>query len=181
MRPTERQGFDMTSMAGELRLDGDRLAVRLERRYVATTQEIWDAISTPERLRRWFAEVSGDLRQGGEFLVVFGEGDDNLSRGRVIDCQPLSRLEVTWSFGAGADDSILVAELASDEEHTILTIDHRRIPADQVGYGAGWEAYLGRLDAHVGGGRLEDWWETTSRLLPAYSAAAAALEPDREH
>ncbi|NED94713.1 SRPBCC family protein [Phytoactinopolyspora alkaliphila] len=171
----------MASIAGELRLDGERLAVRIERRYVATTREVWDAISTPERLRRWFAEVSGDLRQGGEFGVVFGEGDDNVSHGRVIDCQPPSRLEVTWSFGAGADDSILVAELASEDEHTILTLDHRGIPTDQIGYGAGWEAYLDRLDAHMGGGQLGDWWEATSRLIPAYSAAAAALDADREH
>ena len=41
--------------AGVLRPDGRRLAVRFERTYAAPIDEVWDALTSPERLARWLA------------------------------------------------------------------------------------------------------------------------------
>jgi uncharacterized protein YndB with AHSA1/START domain len=168
----------MTDLTGDLRLDDDRVAVRFERTYDASAADVWDAITSADRLARWFAEVSGDFHQGGEFLVVFGDGDENRSRGRILTCQPPHRLEVTWTFGTLPDESILLAEIVEEGEVTTLVIDHRAIPVSQVGYAAGWQAYLDRLGADLAGRPLPDWWETTSALLGPYQEAADALRAD---
>ena len=57
---------------GTLRaLDDARGAVRVEDVYDTAIEDLWAACTTPERLARWIAHVSGDLRVGGDIQVVF--------------------------------------------------------------------------------------------------------------
>jgi hypothetical protein len=39
--------------------------VTLERLYDTTADDLWDAVTNPERLPRWFLPVSGELKLGG--------------------------------------------------------------------------------------------------------------------
>lgn len=58
---------------------GDAVAVRLERRYPAGAADVWDALTDPERLARWFLPVSGDLRPGGRFRTEGNaDGEDSV-------------------------------------------------------------------------------------------------------
>ena len=52
-------------------LDETRGAVRVEDVYDTDIDDLWEACTTPERLARWIAEVSGDLRVGGTVQAVF--------------------------------------------------------------------------------------------------------------
>ena len=52
-------------------LDETRGAVRVEDVYDTDIDDLWEACTTPERLARWIAEVSGDLREGGTVHAVF--------------------------------------------------------------------------------------------------------------
>jgi uncharacterized protein YndB with AHSA1/START domain len=55
---------------GLLRTEGDRRGVRFEPRYDATPAEIWSALTEPERMRRWLANVAElEPRPGGRFLL----------------------------------------------------------------------------------------------------------------
>jgi len=38
--------------------------------YETTIEELWDACTSPDRLRRWCVPVTGDLRVGGRFQQV---------------------------------------------------------------------------------------------------------------
>jgi uncharacterized protein YndB with AHSA1/START domain len=42
--------------------------VRASRTYDTTMDDVWDAITSAERIPRWFLPVSGDLRLGGRYL-----------------------------------------------------------------------------------------------------------------
>ena len=52
-------------------LDGTRGAVRVEDVYDTDIDDLWEACTNPERLARWMAKVSGDLRVGGSIHAVF--------------------------------------------------------------------------------------------------------------
>ena len=52
-------------------LDDTRGAVRVEDVYDTGIDDVWQACTTPERLARWIADVSGDLRAGGMVHAVF--------------------------------------------------------------------------------------------------------------
>ena len=56
--------------------------VLLRRRYDAAVEDIWDAFTDPDRMKRWFLPVTGDLRVGGCFQLEGNAGGDILSASR---------------------------------------------------------------------------------------------------
>lgn len=122
-------------------------AVIATRSYDTDPADLWDAIVTPERLRRWFAPVSGELRLGGRYQV---EGN---ASGTVTACDPPRHLALTWEF-AGAMSWVEVT-LAPDGAGTRLELVHIAPPSphwQQFGPGAvgvGWELGLLGLAEHL--------------------------------
>ena len=48
---------------------GDAYTIELRCHYDAHPDDVWDALTSPERLSRWLGPVSGDLRPGGTFAL----------------------------------------------------------------------------------------------------------------
>ncbi|OLF06980.1 hypothetical protein BLA60_29430 [Actinophytocola xinjiangensis] len=76
---------------------GDAYTVELRRRYDTGIDDLWDAMTNPERLRRWLKPVTGDLRPGGTFALDGGE------HGEILRCEPPRVLKVSWLYGPEAD------------------------------------------------------------------------------
>lgn len=55
---TQRQVGTRVLKAGEAR------TITIIRTYAAEVHDVWEACTNPERIRRWFLAVSGDLRDG---------------------------------------------------------------------------------------------------------------------
>jgi uncharacterized protein YndB with AHSA1/START domain len=161
---------------GRLRVDGDRRAVRFERRYEASPAEVWSALTEPNRLARWLADAELDLRVGGRYVLRFsGEDAGQTTTGEVLALEPERLLKLTWLY-PGENDTVVRFELRPDGEGTILVLDHRGLPADAApGYGGGWQAHLEALDAHLAAGDQPDWWGRYKELRPLYEAQEAAL------
>lgn len=49
--------------------DGEEVAVLIRRSYDAPNLEVWDALTDPERIKRWFYPISGDFQPGGTFQL----------------------------------------------------------------------------------------------------------------
>jgi uncharacterized protein YndB with AHSA1/START domain len=77
---------------------GEAYTMELRRRYDAPVDDVWNAITDPERLARWLKPVTGDLRLGGAFALDGGE------HGEVLRCDPPRLLRVSWLFGPEADE-----------------------------------------------------------------------------
>jgi uncharacterized protein YndB with AHSA1/START domain len=159
---------------GQLRTEGDRCGVRFERRYEATPEELWSALTEPERLTRWLANVAElELRPGGRFLLVWQE-DGQQTDGTVLDLEPGRVLELGWTY-PDEPESAVRFELRADGDGTVLVLDHRGLPPRAIaGYGAGWHSHLDSLDAHLAGGRA-DWSARFQELGPAYEQQAEAV------
>ena len=72
--------------------DGDG-SVRMEDRFGAGVDDVWSALTDPDRLATWLGEVEGDLRLGGTFRArFFASGWEGT--GRVAVCEPPHRLLV---------------------------------------------------------------------------------------
>lgn len=128
--------------------------VTLRRHYDAPIADVWDAITDPARIGRWFLPVSGDLRLGGSYQLEGNAGGD------IVGCQPPNRLAVTWFFGPRADGDIGLVEVTLAEERggTSLVLDHiANVPPerwDEFGPGAvgvGWDLVLVGLSWHLDG------------------------------
>src|SRR5262245_34505539 len=72
---------------GSLRSEDGSGIVRMEDRFNTDIDDLWSALTDPRRVARWYGQVEGDLRLGGEFrLLVHGSGWDGT--GRVDACEP---------------------------------------------------------------------------------------------
>jgi uncharacterized protein YndB with AHSA1/START domain len=162
---------------GQLRAEGDRSGVRFERRYDATPEELWSALTEPERLGRWLANVAElELRVGGRFHLLWNESDGTQKTdGTVLALEPGRLLELNWTY-PGEPDSTARFELRPDGDGTILVLDHRGLPPAAIaGYGAGWHSHLDSLEAHLNGGEA-DWSARFQELGPAYEESARRVQ-----
>ncbi|MDJ0347115.1 SRPBCC family protein [Streptomyces sp. H10-C2] len=162
-----------TRIVGSLRSADGKGAVRMEDRYDTDIDDLWSALTDPYRLARWIAEVQGDLRLGGEFQARFTSGWDG--PGRVEVCEPPRRLLLAMNPGQ-QDETVIEALLAAEGDRTRLVIEERHLPLDELAaHGAGWQAHVEDLAAHVAGSEPGDWRSRWTELTPSYQDLAADL------
>jgi uncharacterized protein YndB with AHSA1/START domain len=74
------------------------LHVEREVVFPAEPDEVWEALTDPERLEEWFAtEVELDARPGGEGVFRWGDGEER--RAVVREAEPEERLVLDWDDG----------------------------------------------------------------------------------
>lgn len=155
---------------GTLRAEAGKGVVRMEDCYETEIEDLWSAVTDPSRLARWVAEVDGDLRVGGEFRARFTSGWDGT--GRVEVCEPPRLLLVTLSPGQD-DATVIEARRFADADQTRLVIEERGLPFDELAeHGAGWQAHVEDLAAHLGGHAALNWRSRWIELIPAYRGLA---------
>jgi uncharacterized protein YndB with AHSA1/START domain len=107
------------------------VAVEVVRELVlpAPPEEVWDALTDPERLKEWFAnDVEWD---GDELVYRWADGEER--RARIDESEEPRRLGFRWSAGDG-EETHVTFELEEADEGTLLTVTE--------GAGAGWAAAL---------------------------------------
>jgi uncharacterized protein YndB with AHSA1/START domain len=127
---------------------GEGVGVLLRREYDATAEDVWDALTDPERVRRWFLPLHGDLKVGGSFQLEGNAGGD------ILKCEPPTLLRVTF----GGPTSIVELRLTpGDGEVTVLELEHT-VPIEIAGSGAGslfvgpgWDGLLMGLGLYLRG------------------------------
>ena len=149
----------------------DEGSVRVEDVFDTGIEDLWEACTDPERLARWFAPVSGELREGGTFTIHFDDADT--PRCRVVSCEAPTRL--VWEWPVGEVATLVTVEVTPDGEGARLELCHARLDAGRVaGYAAGWDTYVRRLAADLSGEGLPEWDATWSALHARYAALADA-------
>jgi uncharacterized protein YndB with AHSA1/START domain len=146
-------------------LDDQRGAVRVEDVYDTGIGDLWDACTSTERLARWIAEVSGDLRVGGAIHASFTS--TWTGRGQIEICDRPHHLLLTMEPGTD-DETELEAWLAEEGDKTRLVVEERGLQLDKLHYhGAGWQAHLEDLGRSLAG-EPSDWKVRWSELTPDY-------------
>ncbi len=147
----------VTRTLREIEVDGHRaVAPSLAQTYPAPIDDVWDALTSPERIARWFLPVSGDLVVGGRYQLEGAAG------GEVLACEPpesgRARYLLTWEIMGKT--SWLEARLAADGLSTRVEVEHRARTEDMPeGFwstygpgatGVGWDGGLLGLAMHLG-------------------------------
>ena len=71
--------------------------VVVSRRYDTSPADLWEAITSADRIPRWFTPITGDLKLGGRYQLQGNAG------GQILICEPPRHLKVTWEYG-GRDE-----------------------------------------------------------------------------
>jgi uncharacterized protein YndB with AHSA1/START domain len=132
---------------------GETATVRMRRTYQAEPEELWDALTDPERMKRWFLPVTGELEVGGTFQLQGNAG------GEVLECEPPKRFRVTF----GGPTSLLEIRLTpSSGASTELELEHSMTDPPAPGgagalwVGPGWDGALMGLALYVDGELADD-------------------------
>jgi len=138
--------------------------VRIERTFQAPIEQVFDAWTNPEVMRRWFhcesdwetPEAEVDLREGGTVLVVMRRPDGTLAgaRGEYTLIDRPHRLVMTWTFDDDPSNQQLIELSFSESEGSTVVVmvnsgistDERRDSQDW-----GWRGCLDQLERVLAG------------------------------
>jgi uncharacterized protein YndB with AHSA1/START domain len=147
--------------------DRARPAVLLERTLLDPPDVVWQAITQPEQLRKWFPSdviVDGGRWEVGAKITFPFPPDviDMTLTGEVLEVDKPRLLAFTWG------DETLRLELSAEGDGTRLVLIDELEPGAAARNAAGWDMCLDRL---VGLEPASDAWR------PRFKAYAAAFAP----
>lgn len=134
--------------------------------YDTDLDDLWDVVTSADRIARWFLPVEGELTEGGHFQIV-----GNAS-GTITTCDKPHGYAATWEFGGQV--SWIEVRLTPEGDGTRFELEHVAHVADewwdQFGPGAtgvGWDGgcyglanYLADRGAAVDPAAMATWHET---------------------
>jgi len=129
-------------------------AVTLTRLFDTDVDDLWDALTSRERIPRWFLPVEGELTLGGKYQLKGNAG------GTITACAPPRHFAATWEFGGGI--SWIDVRLAAESGKARMTLEHTAVIEDhwnKFGPGAvgiGWDLALTGLARHLSSGAAVD-------------------------
>jgi uncharacterized protein YndB with AHSA1/START domain len=132
-------------------IDGSPV-VRFERTFPHSVEEVWAAVTDPDRLADWFPTTVefAALRPGEPITFRFEEDRYPAMRGELREVSPPERLVFTWG------DDVLTFELAEDAHGAACRLAFSVLldSADKAARdAAGWDSCLDALAEIVGGTR----------------------------
>jgi uncharacterized protein YndB with AHSA1/START domain len=135
---------------------GEAHVVTISQSYDTNAGDLWDAVTSIERIPRWLMPITGDLSVGGSYQL---EGH---AHGTVLTCDPPENFTATWEYGDNVS-SIDVSVTGEDPgrarlviEHTIGTDDENWREFGPGAVGIGWDSMVLGLAIHVATGESID-------------------------
>ncbi len=144
----------------------DSTTLRLERTYDARAEDVFDAWTNPEVLRRWWvvnpawrtpvADV--DLRVGGAYRLSMEDpeaGAFHTVQGEYREVRRPERLVYSWCWEDGEGQtghvSTVTVDFVQDGERTTVVLEHSDLesPDSRDRHSHGWEACLEMLGTRI--------------------------------
>jgi uncharacterized protein YndB with AHSA1/START domain len=165
------------SVLGSLHsVDGEGV-VRMEDRLDTGVDDLWEALTDPDRLAHWYGEVEGELSQGGEFRVRITLAGERT--GQVEACEPQQRLLLTMRDPdpqpGQPEQTVIEAQLIAEGAQTRLVWEERGMPVNLLpAYGTGIQIHVEHLVDYISGRELRSVEARWNELLPAYEAVGVS-------
>jgi len=162
---------------GSLRTEDGQGIARIEDRFGTGIDDVWSALTEPQRLVRWYGEVAGDLRVGGEFHVRHADGERT---GHVDACVPPRhfriRLRDADARPGQPEEIVMGFDLTIEGGQTILVVEVSGLPVPLLAaYGTGVQIHVEHLADHISVRESDDTEARWEKLLPSYEVLAAEL------
>lgn len=149
----------------------DEQGVRLEfvRTYDDPVEDVWAAVTHPDRVARWLGKVSGDPDTGTVDFVMTEDESATPATVTIVECEPPTQLVVDMPSPEGVW-RLSVALSAEGRRTTLVFVQRLAEPYDASSIGPGWHYYLDRLGAVIAGEEaLDNWDDYFPYLRDAYA------------
>src|SRR2546422_11334660 len=166
--------------AGTLTFDGDYATLTFERRIGHPVEVVWEALTEPEHLARWYmTKAVIDGRTGGSIDFRIGPAQLHVT-GRILVWEPPHVFEYEWKVKPWGrmpkgEDAIVRWELRPEGEETVLTLTHRNLTRrSALGAAPATHVVLERLVAQLAGQPFEDFRERVAQVQRQYRSREEA-------
>jgi uncharacterized protein YndB with AHSA1/START domain len=154
--------------------DDGRQRLEFRRSWPDPIEDVWSALTEPDRLARWIGVYRGERRVGGTgtFSMTQEEGEHAGEPTTIIECDPPRRLVVEW-VQQDADAWRVDLDLWVEDGRTVLRfVQLFPAAADVTDMAMGWHWYLDKLDAEISGRPQPADWDTfIAEVGPGYRPA----------
>jgi uncharacterized protein YndB with AHSA1/START domain len=154
------------------RLEDGRQRLEFRRSWPDPIDDVWTALTEPDRLARWIGRYEGPRAVGatGTFFMTHEEGEHTGEPMTIVECDPPRRLVVEWTQQETADWRVDLDLWAEDDRTWLSFVQVFPADADVVDFAMGWHWYLAKLEAEVGNAPAPgDWDAFYAQVGPAYS------------
>jgi uncharacterized protein YndB with AHSA1/START domain len=154
--------------------DDGRQRLELRRSWPDPIEDVWAALTEPDRLARWIGVYEGERRAGatGTFAMTQEEGEAAGQPTTIVECDPPRRLVIEWPE-ASAQMERIDLDLVVEGGRTVLRfVQFFPAATDVVDWALGWHWYLDKLGAEIDGGASpSDWDAFVAEVGPGYRPA----------
>ncbi|MGY2064223.1 SRPBCC family protein [Blastococcus sp. SYSU DS0619] len=162
---------DVDTRRGTVTTEPDgRRRLEFRRSWPDPIDDVWAALTAPDRLARWIGTYEGERTVGGTGTFTMTHEQEQIGEPMTIrECDPPHRLVVEWTQQETEDWSV-VLDLRAEDGRTHLRFT-QVFPAgtDVVDFAMGWHWYLDKLDAEVSGHPVPGEWDAfLAEIGPAY-------------
>jgi uncharacterized protein YndB with AHSA1/START domain len=154
--------------------DDGRRRLEFLRSWPDPIEDVWAALTEPDRLARWIGVYEGERRAGGTgtFAMTQEEGEAAGQPTTIVECDPPRRLVIEWPE-ASLEMGRIDLDLWAEDGRTVLRFV-QLFPAttNVVDWALGWHWYLDKLAAELGGPPAPtDWDAFVADVGPGYRPA----------
>lgn len=156
------------------RLDDGRQRLEFRRSWPDPIEDVWSALTEPDRLARWIGRYDGARGAGGSgtFVMTHEEGDHAGEPMTILECDPPRRLVVEWTQQE-TENWRVDLDLATEGDRTVLRfVQVFPAGADVVDFAMGWHWYLDKFGAELAGTPAPGEWDAfLAEVGPGYGRA----------
>ncbi|MEV4349716.1 SRPBCC family protein [Actinoplanes sp. NPDC049596] len=164
---------------------GEARVMTISQQYDTDIDDLWEVVTSAERIPRWFMPISGELKEGGRYELT-GNASGTISR-----CDKPNGYSATWEFAGQV--SWIEVRLRPSGSGTLFELEHVAHVEDQFwdvygpgAVGVGWDLGLFGLAGYLHDpatapdpASMQDWHTTaegqTFMRLSSDAWAAAAV------
>lgn len=146
--------------------DPTETSLRIERTYDASAEDVFDAWTSPEVLRRWWrpnpawttAVAEVDLRVGGRYRISMEDPESGIMRtagGEYSEVSRPRRLVYSWQWelqdGQFGPASTVAVDFREEGERTSVVLEHSGFDSSESrdSHNQGWVGILDRFQEYL--------------------------------
>ncbi|MGY1720483.1 SRPBCC family protein [Blastococcus sp. SYSU DS0552] len=173
------RGSDLETRRGVVTTEPDgRQRLEFRRSWPDPIEDVWAALTEPDRLARWIGTYEGERGPGGTGTFTMTHEDEPVGEPMaIVECDPPRRLVVQWTQEQdGLGVWRIDLDLFVEGERTVLRfVQFFAAGLDVTDFAMGWHWYLDKLDAELGGRPAPgDWAAFLAETGPGYGRPAGA-------
>jgi uncharacterized protein YndB with AHSA1/START domain len=152
------------------RLDDGRQRLEFRRSWPDPVDDVWAALTEPDRMARWIGTYDGERAVGGTGAFTMTHEEQAVGEPmRIVECDPPRRLVVEW-VQEDSDAWRIDLDLTTEGDRTVLRfLQVFGADADVTDFAMGWHWYLEKFGAEVAGTPVPGEWDTfLAEVGPAY-------------